>query len=91
MLPRILVHVRRPQHAVNLLPGGQHDGALELGARQLRDGHQVLHRVGQQAGVVGAHADAQPHVLFCEVRALGVGVAVCERRCSDVLGAAAYC
>eukprot|EP00967_Tisochrysis_lutea_P066130 scaffold86101_cov15-Tisochrysis_lutea.AAC.1 len=61
VLPGILVHVWGPQHAVNFLAGGQHDWALELRAGHVRDGGHVSHRVRQQVGIVGTHANAQAH------------------------------
>mmetsp|Transcript_36300 Transcript_36300/g.107174 ORF Transcript_36300/g.107174 Transcript_36300/m.107174 type:complete len:231 (-) Transcript_36300:66-758(-) len=59
VLARVLVHVRRAQHAENLPPRWQHDRALKLNAGGVRHCANLLHGVAQQHGGVAAHAHAQ--------------------------------
>src|ERR1019366_8707032 len=58
LLPRLLVHVRRPQHAVLVLHRGQRNRSRDLRAGALCRLHDLARRLIQNAVVVGFQPDA---------------------------------
>src|SRR2546430_966333 len=65
LLARLLVDVRRAQHAVLVDLGGQRDGPRHLGARALGRVDDLAGRLVQQPVIVGLEADAD---LRCHLR-----------------------